>query len=129
MVYNCLHLLPLQSMSVSLGCVSGVIFILNSVSFIIHTILGRHRVSDIFKLIIVNTNISDMLCFLHLFILVIADLYYDEAFITQLILWKQSTFFHSLFVISLLFALMSPLIISFVSIQINGCYPTFEIKV
>ena len=114
---DCSNLLPSESMTITLAFVSACIFILNVLSLLFHLCLRRHRYSEVFKFIIIKINISDMLCFLFLLILVIADLCYQGSSVTKTMVWKQSTFCHGIFVISLSFALVSPLVISFLSLS------------
>ena len=77
---SCSKLLPTLSMRILLTFVAGIIILLNVLS--IHLQLQSRSYSS-FKIVILSVNLTDILCFCYLTVLLIADFMYSDRFITK----------------------------------------------
>ncbi len=110
---SCSSLIPTIAMKVLLGVVCSSIIFLNTVSVFLH---GKLEKLSTFSLAVVMINISDMLCGIYLFVLLIADAFYGNNFIFSEDSWRAGTTCNLIFVICLTFSFESTFFILFMAL-------------
>lgn len=112
---SCSRLLPRQAMATSLGMVSAFILILNISCAALIWLSSRKHSNAPFKVLVSFVNTSDLLCGLYLTVLLSANSFYKANFAVSEHRWRGSNVCLIIFVISLLFAIVSPIFLVLLS--------------
>ena len=107
--------------------VAFLIFLFSTLSIMLQIKL-RSRY-NVFPVMIICLNVSDLLVSIYFIVLVIAELKYKECIISHERVWKSSVLCHLIFFTSLLFTIESPVILSLISFaRLRVIVKPFECK-
>ena len=110
---SCSQLLPTLSMRILLTFVACIIVLLNVLS--IH-LQSKSRSCSSFQMVILSVNLTDILCFCYLTVLLIADFIYSDRFITKEVYWRSSIPCLIIFIFAMIFAILSAFYLSLMSL-------------
>ena len=111
----CAHILGNLKIKVCLYFMGSSIILLNI--FLIYQIISKTKELTAFHITEMPISITDIMYGFILFILCVTDSYYQENFIMHELEWKASSMCLSIFTIVLYFNLLSPFLLSFLSLQ------------
>ena len=110
---SCSQLLPTLSMRILLTFVACIIVLLNILS--IH-LQSKTRSYSSFQMVILSVNLTDILCFCYLTVLLIADFMYSDRFITKEVYWRSSIPCLTIFIFAMIFSILSAFYLSLMSL-------------
>ena len=110
---SCSKLLPTISMRIFWAFVSIIVVLFNVLSIYLQSLSSSQ---SSFKMVIVSVNLTDILCFCYLTVLLIADSVYGEKFITKEFSWRSSIPCLVTFICALIFSILSAFYLSFISL-------------
>ncbi len=115
---SCRNLLPSIEVEISFHVVSALIMILNICALALHArrLKGNKEVR-LFEATVVAINMSDLLCYLYLVDLIMADQYYKMSGQLLLLTWRNSFPCHLAFSVIFSFTLVSPALLSLFSVS------------
>ncbi len=116
---SCSKLLPNLGIQITFYSVSFIMVIFNFFSTILQKIsfLLKLEKTGAYGATIASINIGDIFCAVPLFVLWAADLYFKAPFILNEIEWRSGGLCYLSFGITLWFALLSPILLSFLSLS------------
>ena len=113
---SCDQLLPNKSTKASFCCTSFIILIASCLSMLM-LLTNQPHSSKTFSVTVVSINSVDASLVINMAFLWIADLYFQSDFVFRNVQWRSGAACFTVFGLSLNFALMSPLIICFLSLS------------
>ena len=116
---SCTGLLPTETIKITLYCISLVVFAMSTFSIIVQRYIFVKTLEKLraYGIIVGAINICDIVGVVPLLCLCIVDLYYKEYFRIYARQWKSGIACHFLFGITLLFNILSPLLIFFLAVS------------
>ncbi len=120
--FSCSKLFGTKGLLILVWFFALLIFFSNSISIMLGIYIMKQSNQTTtggkgYEIIVTFLNICDLITGIHLFVLVLVDLYYGEEYIGYDIEWRKSILCNSLSVVSLFSSIMAMFILGFLSIS------------